>query len=123
MSQSVSRTDRQTTSQLIGWSVSQERVAIKIIRGSNSFCFAQQTGRGWFENQTPKGQPRPSYGANIWRQRQEKQQFLAELQPCNQNDEELQLQMALELSKKQAEIDAQQRYARNNIKAKPKGCN
>lgn len=35
--------------------------------------------------------------------------LLAELQPSDQNDEELQLQMALELSKKQAEIDDQQR--------------
>ena len=41
--------------------------------------------------------------------RQQKQQFLVELQPSNQADEELQLQIALELSKKQAEIDAQQR--------------
>lgn len=35
--------------------------------------------------------------------------LLAELQPSDENDEELQLQMALELSKKQAEIDEQQR--------------
>lgn len=76
----------------------------------------QQNGRGWFENQmqpprfaTEAAASRPTYGANIWQKRQEKQQFLAELQPSNQNDEDLQLQIALEMSKKQAEIDAQQR--------------
>jgi len=67
--------------------------------------------RGWFDNQKPGTSSRPSYGANVWQKRQEKQQFLAELQPSNQTDEELQLQLALELSKKQAEIDAQQRWA------------
>ncbi|KAL9963597.1 hypothetical protein ACROYT_G027120 [Oculina patagonica] len=77
---------------------------------SNNNVQEKQTGRGWFETQKPETAPRPSYGANnIWQKRQEKQQFLAELQPSNQNDEELQLQMALELSKKQAEIEAQQR--------------
>lgn len=70
----------------------------------------QRTARGWFENQKPGTASGPTYGANIWQKRQEKQQFLAELQPSNQTDEELQLQLALELSKKQAEIDAQQRW-------------
>lgn len=76
----------------------------------NSFIFFfQQTGKGWFENPRPQVSSTLSYDANIWEKRQQKQQFLAELQPSNQADEELQLQMALELSKKQAEIDAQQR--------------
>ena len=71
------------------------------------------------ENQKPGTASRPSYGANVWQKRQEKQQFLAELQPSSQTDEELQLQLALELSKKQAEIDAQQRWEsrpRQNLK-------
>lgn len=64
----------------------------------------------WYEY--PKFGPapsRPSSVTNVWQKRQEKQMLLAELQPSDQNDEELQLQMALELSKKQAEIDEQQR--------------
>ncbi|XP_067036596.1 uncharacterized protein [Acropora muricata] len=47
--------------------------------------------------------------ANVWQRRKEKQEFLAELQPCNEDDEEMQLRMALELSRQQGEIDAQQR--------------
>lgn len=71
---------------------------------------SQQTGGVWCEYpKTSRAPSRPSYVANVWQKRQEKQKLLEELQPSDQNDEEIQLQMALELSKKQAEIDAQQR--------------
>jgi len=73
------------------------------------FVCVQQTEKQWFETTKPEAGSRPTHDANIWEKRQKKQQFLAEIQPCDQTDEELQLQMALELSKKQAEIDAQKR--------------
>ena len=73
-------------------------------------AFVLQPERGSFQSpRTVTTESRAPCASNIWQKRQEKQQFLAELQPANQTDEELQLQIALELSKKQAEIDAQQR--------------
>ena len=73
-------------------------------------AFALQPERGSFQNpRTVATDSRTPCASNIWQKRQEKQQFLAELQPANQTDEELQLKIALELSKKQAEIDEQQR--------------
>ncbi|XP_068734752.1 uncharacterized protein [Montipora capricornis] len=76
---------------------------------SQSSAF-QRSGIQSFENPLTNFTTRKGYSANIWQKRQEKQQFLAELRPFNQVDEEMQLEMALELSKQQAEIDAQQRY-------------
>ena len=74
-------------------------------------AFVLQPERGSFQSPRPVTTgSRASCASNIWQKRQEKQQLLAELQPANQTDEELQLQIALELSKKQAEIDAQRRY-------------
>ena len=73
-------------------------------------AFVLQPERGSFLNpRTVATDSRTPCASNIWQKRQEKQQFLAELQPANQTDEELQLKIALELSKKQAEIDEQQR--------------
>ena len=73
-------------------------------------AFVLQPERGSFQNpRTVATDSRTPCASNIWQKRQEKQQFLAELQPANQTDEELQLKIALELSKKQAEIDEQQR--------------
>ena len=73
-------------------------------------AFVLQPERGSFQSpRTVTTDSRAPFASNIWQKRQEKQQFLAELQPADQTDEELQLQIALELSKKQTEIDAQQR--------------
>lgn len=83
-------------------------ICITFLFSISAFVF--QLERGSFQNpRTVATDSRTSCASNIWQKRQEKQQFLAELQPANQTDEELQLKIALELSKKQAEIDEQQR--------------
>ena len=83
-------------------------ICITFLFSISAFVF--QPERGSFQNpRTVATDSRTPCASNIWQKRQEKQQFLAELQPANQTDEELQLKIALELSKKQAEIDEQQR--------------
>lgn len=83
-------------------------ICISFLFSISAFVF--QPERGSFQNpRTVATDSRTPCASNIWQKRQEKQQFLAELQPANQTDEELQLKIALELSKKQAEIDEQQR--------------
>ena len=74
--------------------------------------------KGYFENPVPQVTTTTRCSANVWQKRKEKQEFLAELQPCNKDDEEMQLKMALELSSQQGEIDAQQRSG--NITARKK---
>lgn len=59
------------------------------------------------QNQWSKPQ---STSPNIWHKRQQQHEFLSELRPVNETEEQQQLKIAIEMSKKQAEIEASQRY-------------
>ena len=52
-----------------------------------------------------------SRSANIWHRRQQQQELLTELQPADETEEQRQLNIAIEMSRRQADIDAHQRCA------------